>query len=191
MSLSDDNPGGCFFGFNGMIDRKAVEQLVLMCGDANVHGFKEVTLCLSSLGGILVDAYYAYNMLEALPLKLITYNVSTIQSAANMLYLCGDERYATPGSTFFFHQTAFDAVPGQRVTEALATERLKAIQLEDARTAEIIANKTAQPIESVRQWQNTERLMSTDDAIQHGLLHEVRPLVIPDDALFRQIVLQG
>ena len=107
-----------------------------------------------------------------------------------MVFLCGDERYACPGSTFFFHQTAFDSVPGQRVTEAFAMERLKSIQLDDARSAEIIANKTAQTVESVRQWQNADLLMSTDDAIANGILHQVRPLIIPGDALFRQIVLQ-
>jgi ATP-dependent Clp protease protease subunit len=190
-SLAEQNPGGCYFAFNGMIDRKNVEQLVSMCSDARNAGFREVTLCLSSLGGFLVDAYYAFNMLEALPLRLITYNMSTVQSAANMLFLCGDERYACPGSTWFFHQTAFNETAAQRVTEAYAKEKLRAIQLDDARTAEIIANKTTQPVERVREWQNTEVLMSTDDAIAHGILHEVRPLAIPDNALFRQIILQG
>jgi ATP-dependent Clp protease protease subunit len=190
MTLAQQHPGGCYLAFNGMLHRKSVEQLVLMCGDAAANGFSEITLCLSSLGGFLVDAYYAFNMLEALPVKLITVNTSTIQSAANMVYLCGDERHACPGSTFFFHQTAFDSVPGQRVTEAFAIERLKSIQLDDARSAQIIANKTAQTIESVRQWQNSDLLMSTDDAIANGLLHKVQPLVVPGDALFRQIILQ-
>lgn len=190
-SIAEQNPGGCYFAFNGMLDRKNVEQLVSMCSDARNAGFKEVTLCLSSLGGFLVDAYYAFNMLEALPLKLIIYNMSTVQSAATMLFLCGDERYACPGSTFFFHQTAFNETAAQRVTEAYAKEKLRAIQLDDARTAEIIANKTAQPVERVREWQNTELLMSTDDAIAHGILHEVRTLAIPENALFRQIILQS
>lgn len=190
-TLADLNPGGCYLAFNGIIDRKSVEQLVHMCSEAQSAGFGEVTLSICSMGGFLVDAYYAFNMLEALPLKLITYNASTIQSAANMLYLCGDERYACPGSTWFFHQTAFEFNQGLRVTEALAAEKLRAIQLDDARTAEIVANKTGQTVERVREWQNTEFLMSTDDALTHGVLHEVRPLQIPKDALFRQIVLQG
>jgi len=190
-TIAQQNPGGCYLAFNGMLDRKSVEQLVSMCGDAKAAGFQEITLCLSSLGGFLVDTYYAYNMLEALPVKLITVNTSTVQSAANMLFLCGDERYSCPGCTFFFHQTAFDAMPGQRVTEAFAQERLRAIQLDDARSAQIIAHKTAQPIKSVRQWQSSEKLMSTDDAIKNGILHGVRPLIIPGDALFRQIVLQS
>jgi ATP-dependent Clp protease protease subunit len=191
LTLAEKNPGGCYLAFNGMLDRKGAEQLVHMCSEARNAGFTAVTLCLSSLGGYLADAYYAFNMLEGLPLRLITHNASTIQSAANMLFLVGDERYACPGSTFFFHQTAFEATSGQRVTEAYAAEKLKAIQLEDVRSAQIIADKTAQTVERVRQWQNSEFLMSTDDAIAHGILHEVRPLAIPKDALFQQIVLQG
>lgn len=190
-SIAAQNPGGCYLAFNGMIDRKSAEQLVTMCGDAYQAGFSEITLCISSAGGYLVDAYYAFNLLEALPVRLVTYNTSTIQSAANILFLCGDERYACPGSTFFFHKTAFDGVSGQRVTEAFAMERLKLIQLDDMRTAQIVANKTAQPVERVRQWQGDELLMSSEEAVANGILHGIRPLSVPRDALFRQIILQG
>lgn len=107
------------------------------------------------------------------------------------LVLVGDERYACPGSTFFFHQTRFFEPDGQVMTEALATERLKAIRLEDARTAQIIANKTAQTVERVREWQTGEFLMTADEAIRSGVVHSVRALAIPQDALFSQIVLQG
>lgn len=191
MALADQNPGGCYLGFSGALDRKGVEQIVYLCNQARGEGFRAVTLCLNSLGGYLVDAYYAYNMLEALPLTITTHNVGTIQSAANLLFVCGDVRLACPGSTFFFHKTAFDPQPGQRVTEAFAAERLKAIQLDDARSAQIVADKTAQAVERVREWQTAELLMSTEDAIGNGLLHEVRPLIIPGNALFMQIVLQG
>ena len=63
--------------------------------------------------GILDQTYYAYNMIEAIQAKLITWNTGNIQSAANLLFLAGDERYATDGSTFFFHQTGYDPPPGR------------------------------------------------------------------------------
>ena len=190
QTLAQANPGGCFLAFNGEINRRSAEQLVLLCSQAWGGGFAEVALCLNSPGGTLEHAYYAFNMLEALPIRIVTYNTSAIQSAANMVYLCGDERYACPGSTFFFHQTRFFEPDGQVMTEALATERLKAIRLEDARTAQIIANKTAQTLECVRGWQTGEFLMTADEAIGHGVVHAVRALAIPDNALFSQIVLQ-
>lgn len=190
MSLAETHPGGCYLSFNGEISRASIEQIVLMCGQAWENGFDEVTLCMNSPGGTLEHAYHGFNMLEALPIHIVTYNTSAVQSAANLLFLCGDERYACPGSMFFFHQTSFQSQGGLIVTEAYAKERLKAIQLEDARTAQIIANKTNQTVESVNDWQAQELLLSAEDAEGFGIVHGVRALAIPKDALFRPIVVQ-
>lgn len=188
LPLSQLHPGGCYIGFNAAIDRKAAEQLVIMVNDAaGRHGFKEINLCLSSIGGILDQTYYAYNMIEAIQAKLITWNTGNIQSAANLLFLAGDERYATDGSTFFFHQTGYDPPPG-RLTTKLLSERLKAAQSDDARSAGIIAAKTGKPLQDVQSWQNTELVMNTVEAHAHGLIHGVRKLVLPPDAFFFQIV---
>lgn len=187
-SLSQTHPGGCYLGFNAAIDRKASEQLVYVVNDAMRNGYGEVNLCLSSVGGILDQTYYLYNIIEAIDIRLITWNVGNIQSAANILFLCGDKRYATQGSTFFFHQTGYDPPVG-RITEPYLTEKLKAVQYDDNRSAEIIATKTGKPIEDVRGWQNTELVMDTAAALVHGLIHAVQPLVIPKDAFFHQIVI--
>jgi ATP-dependent protease ClpP protease subunit len=168
--LSVRFPGGCYIGFNALVDRKAAEQLVLVCGQAVTNGYKEITICMTSGGGLLEHAYYAYGILDALPVKIITHNLGSVQSAANMLFLCGDERYATDGATFYFHKTSFEAPAGQRQTEELITERLKAIQYEDTRSAAIYATKTGRPVEDVRKWQNAELIMNTDVRIDRGKL---------------------
>ena len=62
-SLSVAFPGGCYFGFNAAIDRKAAEQLVFLVGDAVKNGYRTVNLCLSPIGSILDHAYYAFNMI--------------------------------------------------------------------------------------------------------------------------------
>ena len=186
--LSENHPSGCYLGFNAAVDRKAAEQLVMLVNDLKKNDFSSVNICMSSIGGLLDHAYYAFNMLEAIDIKIITWNVGNIQSASNMLYLCGDERYAVSGSTFFFHQTGYDP-PSGRITEPYLVERLKAVQYDDHRSAQIIASKTGRPINDVRGWQNTELVMDTTNAISHGIVHEVRPLRIPPDAFFLQVVI--
>ncbi len=184
--LAERHPGGCYLGFNAAIDRKAAEQLVMLVADLRKSDFDAVNLCMSSIGGLLDHTYYAFNMLEAIDVHIITWNVGNIQSASNMLYLCGDERYAVAGSTFFFHQTGYDP-PSSRITEPYLAERLKAVQYDDNRSAEIIASKTGRPLDEVRSWQNTELVMDTDTAIARGIAHEVRPLRVPPNALFLQV----
>jgi ATP-dependent protease ClpP protease subunit len=182
-------PAGCYIGFNAAIDRRASEQLAAMCLNAIDNGYQTVTLCLTSVGGATDQAYYLCGVIDALPLQIVTHNIGVIQSAANLLFLCGDERYASDGATFFFHQTYSELMAGQRVTESFAAERLKAIQYEDLRSANIIAGKTGKPVEDVRRWQNTELVMDNAAAIQHGIVHEIRPLAIPPKAFFQQVVI--
>jgi ATP-dependent protease ClpP protease subunit len=188
QKLAHTHPGGCYLGFNAAIDRKAAEQLVMLVTDLKKNDFESVNICMSSIGGLLDHTYYAFNMLEAIELRIVTWNVGNIQSASNMLYLCGDERYAVEGATFFFHQTGYDPPTG-RITEPYLTERLKAVQYDDNRSAQIISAKTGRPIEDVRRWQNTELVMDTANAIAHGIVHDVRPLRIPSDAFFLQVAI--
>jgi ATP-dependent protease ClpP protease subunit len=188
-SLSQQFPAGCFVGFNALIDRKAAEQLVMVCSEAVRNGYNAITLSISSAGGLLEHAYYAYHTLEALPVRLITHNIGSVQSAANLLFLCGDERYASEESTFFFHQSGFEAAPGQRMTNKFMSERLKAMGYEDERTGQIYSAKTARPIEEVREWMNTERVLDGDAAVKNGLIKAVRPFVIPPNAFYHQVII--
>jgi ATP-dependent protease ClpP protease subunit len=187
QSLSQRFPGGFYLGFNAAIDRKAAEQLTIMVADAIRNGFQEINICMSSLGGVLDHTYYAFNILESLSIKIVTWNVGNIQSAANILYLCGDERYATPASTFFFHQTAGDFAGG-RITEPVLQGKLTSLQHDDTRSAAIIAAKTGKTLQDVRSWQNTELVMDTTAALAHGIIDSVRSLVVPPDAFFHQLV---
>jgi ATP-dependent protease ClpP protease subunit len=185
--LSETHPGGCYLGFNAAIDRKAAEQLAFVVNDTKRNGYNQVNLCISSVGGILDQTYYLFNILEAIDIEIITWNVGNIQSAANIIFLCGDKRFATAGSTFFFHQTGYDP-PAGRITEPYLVEKIKAVQYDDTRSAGIIATKTGKRVEDVRGWQNTELVMDTAAALAHGLIHAVDALVIPKDAFFHQII---
>jgi ATP-dependent Clp protease protease subunit len=185
--LAQRHPGGCYLGFNAVIDRKAAEQLIFVISDAIKNGYGEINLCMPSIGSILDHVYYAFNLIAAMPARLVTWNVGNIQSGANILFLCGNDRYATEGAAFFFHQTGYDPPPG-RMTEPYLAGRLKAVQYDDTRSASIIAAKTGRALQVVRAWQNTELVMNTADALAHGLVHSVRALAIPSDAFFHQII---
>lgn len=186
--LSVQFPAGCYIGFNAAIDRKASEQLISVCGEAVRNGYKEVNICLTSVGGLLDFAYYAFNIIEGLPIKIITYNIGVVQSAANLIFLCGDERYCAPGCSFLFHNTGFEAQPGQQITGPFITEKLKAIDYEERRAASIYSEKTGLPIEQVSKWQQGTLVMDGDLALKHGLIHAVKPLNIPEGAFFHQVV---
>lgn len=188
QSLSESHPGGCFLGFNAAIDRKASEQLVYTFNDAMRNGYEEINLLLSSSGGILDFAYYACSILDALPIKIISYNIGNVCSAANLLFLCGDERFANEGSTFFFHQTHYPP-PSDNVTASFAKARSKAIARDDKRSASYVAQKTRSPVKTVMNWQRSELFMDTSTALENGVIHGIKAPAIPPNAFFHQIVI--
>jgi hypothetical protein len=73
----------------------------------------EAHLLLSTPSGRVDIGLMVYNMLRALPIKVITYNVGTVNSIGNLVFLAGAERYAAPTSSLE------DAAPALRADRRL------------------------------------------------------------------------
>lgn len=186
--LSQTHPGGCYLGFNAGIDRKPAEQIIFLCSDACKNGYKEINLLLTSSGGMLDHAYYICSMLEALPAKIITYNVGNLASSANLVFLAGDERYSVKNATFFFHQTHYPP-PLDAVTAKLVKARSEGIAREDARSCDYIAQRTGASAKNVARWHRNELVMDTAGALANGIIVGVKAPIIPPDAFFHQIII--
>ena len=89
--------------FDG-IDRGRVKALM---GLVNQIISKEkpdsIYFLISSNGGEVDAGVTFYNFLKALPVEIVMHNVGTIDSIANVIFVAGGKRYASPHSTFLFH----------------------------------------------------------------------------------------
>jgi ATP-dependent protease ClpP protease subunit len=177
---------GYYIGFNARVEKRSTDQLLALCGEALRTGHPEVTLCMASTGGMLDVAHYVYNVLEALPLRIVTYNLLTVQSAAILIFMCGDERYGVPGSTFFFHNPTLET-QAQRLTGSVLSEKLKTIEDEITRSTAVYAAKTGRSVEQIRKWQAADTTMDTGAATRNRIVTGVKPLVIPKGAIFQQV----
>jgi ATP-dependent Clp protease protease subunit len=178
--LGPQHSGGCFLFFNGTINNRGMEQLVMLATQAVANQFRSLTICMSSTGGDPESALYGYNALSSLPIALSSHNLGVVHSAAITVFLAGRERFANPGASMLFHQTA-STYDGNRITEAYLLSKLAGVRREDQRTAQIIAEKTGQPITRVNEWQRKERLMDNASAVAEGLITAERTLVIPQN----------
>ena len=57
----------------------------------------------ASPGGSTDAGITLYNFLRALPQKIVMHNMSSVDSIGTVVFLAGDERFASPHSTFLFH----------------------------------------------------------------------------------------
>lgn len=185
-TVKDQHPGGFWVGFNWGIDRPSAGRLVELVGHAHADGYERVHLMLSSSGGLLVDAHYAVECLAAIPVEYVTWNMSAVQSAGNMLFALGVERYATPGSSFAFHQTGFEGVAGQRNSETEIREQLRLIEIGDRRYADFVEERTGIAAPAVMDWQVNSKTLTDAEAVAAGFAHQILRPKIPQDAFFRQ-----
>jgi len=84
----------------------SVRQLMEVCMAAISNAEKpatEIKLYISSKGGDTVAGFTAYNFLKTLPVKLTTHNLSNVESIANVIFMAGSERTASPLSRFLLH----------------------------------------------------------------------------------------
>src|SRR5688572_11202486 len=101
-------PETVYVSFIAEINQTTTESLLGLCAKLGNSGVKRVYLLLSSPGGAVSAGIAAYNLLRAMPFHLVTHNVGSVNSIANVIFLAGEERYASPSATFMFHGVGFD-----------------------------------------------------------------------------------
>jgi len=103
MPAAPAAPARIYLVFTLDINPQNVAKLLTECANWANQGTKEIYLHFASFGGNTAAGIAAYNVLRALPVKLITHNIGNIDSVANIIFLAGEERFAVPHATFMFH----------------------------------------------------------------------------------------
>lgn len=132
-----------YVSFSAEINPTTTEHLIN--GMANLHnqGATEVHLLFSTPGGSIMNGFNLYNVLRALPMKLIIHNVGNVDSIGNVIFLAGAERRAAPHSTFMFHGAGFDLNGNIRLTEPLLKDHLDSLVADHKRMADVLAQHIA------------------------------------------------
>lgn len=158
------------------------------CTDLSNKGVGTIYVLLSTPGGSVTNGIHIYNVLRALPSKVIMHNVAAVNSIGNVIFLAGEERYASPSTTFMYHGVGFD-VQGARFEERMLRERLDSILADQQKIGDIIrarANFT-NPSE-VDDLFLQAATKDTAFAKDRGIIHDVREAQVPAGAPVVQLV---
>src|SRR5687768_14661846 len=105
MSASGTPSKPVYLSFSREVTDRTIDVLLLFVAGQLQNGATELHLLLSTMGGNVEAGMNAYNVLRGLPVPLWTYNVASVASIGNLIYLAGRKRFACPQATFFFHGT--------------------------------------------------------------------------------------
>lgn len=178
-----------YISFCSEINPTTTEGLLNACTELVQRGARELRLLLSTPGGSVHHGITVYNVLRALPAKIVTHNVGAVNSIGNVIFLAGEERYANPGTTFMFHGVGFDVTTPVRFEEKLLRERLQTLQADQGQIAAIIRERAR--FEDPREVEGLFLEAATKDtefAKAREIIHDVREAKVPDGTPVVQLV---
>jgi ATP-dependent protease ClpP protease subunit len=147
--------------------------------------WEKLRIMLSSHGGGLVPAFAAYNEIRSMPTELTTLNTGTTDSSAIMIFMAGKTRLACENSAFLFHQTSwtFSSVEQSLSVVADAQRWMATYQ---GMMANIVAANSKLEVPRVVEMMQVGTNLTSEQALDCGLIHGIEEPSIPDDARWWQ-----
>lgn len=143
----------------------------------------------ASRGGQVDAGVTFFNFLKSLPVKIIMHNIGVINSIANVIFLAGKKRYASPHSTFLFHGAA---VPLNGNYSLPQLNEIKDSLDKDQNTiAGIVCDNTKMLRKTIEKLFLQGETKDVQFALKHGIIDEIKLPQMPQNARFVSINING
>ena len=133
-----------YINYNDSISDDRVRELSEFClNKIEKHQPEILYFLFASPGGSTDAGITLYNFLRALPQKIVMHNMSSVDSIGTVVFLAGDERFASPHSTFLFHSVK-NNMRKERTMDIQDVEELLSQMKEDQeKISSIISERSA------------------------------------------------
>lgn len=156
-----------FGGINQRLAERVSAQLLYL--DHVSH--EPIKLIVNSPGGHVESGDTIHDLIEFIDSPVAVIGTGWVASAGTHIFLGApkERRYCLPNTRFLIHQPSGGA--GGRASD-IAIQANEIIKMRE-RLAQVIAERTGQPIERVREDIERDYWMSTDEAKEYGILGNV------------------
>jgi ATP-dependent Clp protease protease subunit len=181
-----------YVSFSAEISPQTTESLIATLANcANNPAVEEVHLLLSTPGGSVMHGMNLYNVMRAMPFRLITHNVGNVDSIGNAIFLAGEQRFACPHTTFMFHGVGFDQFQGApRLDEKYLGELTGNLLADQSRIAAVIEERTNLEAAQIQPLFREAQTKDAAYAVSVGIVHEIKNVEIPPGAPVVALVFQ-
>jgi ATP-dependent Clp protease protease subunit len=140
---------------------------------------KDITLYINSPGGSITSGMAIYDTMQYIKPNVSTVCIGMAASMGAFLLAAGEKgkRYALPNSEVMIHQPLGGA-QGQATEIEIAARRI--LYLKD-KLNQILAERTGQPIEVLQRDTERDNFMTSERALEYGLIDKVITRSVLDD----------
>ena len=133
---------------------------------------RDISLYINSPGGYIASGLAILDTMRLINSQVSTICVGTAASMATILLSGGakGKRYCLPNSTIHMHQPNVGSFQGQAADIEIQAKEI--VRLKE-RLNDILATATGQPIEKIADDTDRDFFLTSDEAIQYGIVDEI------------------
>ena len=181
-----------YLTFHDNINLESVNRVMTICPRVIAQYDPKTLYFLFSSGGGGVDAGVTlYNYLRGLPQNIVMHNVGSIDSIANAIFLAGQFRYATPTSAFLLHGITWTFNQATTLTYTQMQETISRFDAAEQLFARIIGERSKITAQDVRELFRQGQSKDPSFALEKGLIHEIRNIIIQPGSPLHPIIPGG
>ena len=178
----------CCVSFNADISQITAQVLLAALVARVSEGFDEVHLLMNTPGGDVSQGISLYNAIRALPVRVVTYNMGSVDSIGNVVFQAGDYRVCAHQSSFMFHGVITD-LRGSLDLKQLQ-EQTRGIENGQSLIADVMVNRTSRPRDEITALFSQMAFLKADEAVESGVADEVRDIHLPRGLPITPLVFQ-
>lgn len=132
---------------------------------------KDISIYINSPGGYITAGLAIYDTMQFMTYEINTYCIGMAASMAALLLMAGSKgkRYALPHSRIMIHQPSGGIMGTSSDIELQAREILELKRI----CAQVMADKTGQPIAKILEESERDFYMNPEDALRYGIIDKI------------------
>jgi ATP-dependent Clp protease protease subunit len=171
-----------YISFQAPINETTSSRLISIAGGLIQKGVNEIHLIVGTGGGSISAAILIYGFFRSLPAKVTTYNLSTVQSAGEIIFLAGEKRIANKNAIFMFHPFKETVTSNTSLAFDDFIERETFLSMALKGVDEIYRERTSLTAAQLEEFKRHAVYFDAVAARDAGIIHEIAPLSIPPHA---------
>lgn len=166
--------------YHDEISLEKTKALMEVCSNiVQQYGVKTIYFQFSSNGGSVDSAITLYNFLKSLPCEIVMHNTGSIDSAAIVVFMAGNRRYAAANTSFLFHGVGWGFSGGEiKLTQLKEME--SGIEIAETKTANIVADNTSLKVVEIKKFYKQGESKSATFAKSKGIVSELKDVDLPE-----------
>ena len=169
--------GHGWYTLSGDVNSDMVHRVFEAVADMTEDRIETAHILIQSNGGYVSDGICLYNYLKQLPIQINMYNAGAVASIAVIVYLAGQQRYASDTARFMIHKSHASASHGAR-PDALRII-VEGLQADDARTEKILRTHVQLREEHWQTHAYSDLHLTAQEAQEVGMIAELRDFAPP------------